>query len=104
MALATVHWSSKLLGKQTAATILIPENFSPPFATFYLLHGLSDDHTIWLRRTSIERYALKYPLIVVMPDAGRHFYTDNVAGPPYARHIGEELVSLIDRTFPTKRA
>ena len=23
----------------------------------YLLHGLSDDETIWMRRTSIERYA-----------------------------------------------
>ena len=25
--------------------------------TLYLLHGMSDDHTIWERRTSIERYA-----------------------------------------------
>ena len=27
----------------------------PP--VLYLLHGLSDDHTAWLRYTSIERYA-----------------------------------------------
>jgi len=26
------------------------------YPTLYLLHGLSDDHTIWQRRTSIERY------------------------------------------------
>ncbi len=36
----------------------------------YLLHGLSDDHTAWLRYTSIERYAAARGLAVVMP-AGR---------------------------------
>ena len=75
----------------------------PPFATFYLLHGLSDDYTIWLRRTSIERYAERYPLIVVMPDGYRGFYTNNDAGPAYATYLAEELVATIERTFPAKR-
>ena len=45
----------------------------------YLLHGLSDDDTIWLRRTSIERYAA--PLsAVVMPQVHRSFYTDQAYG------------------------
>ena len=30
---------------------------SGPPPVLYLLHGLSDDDTGWLRRTSIERYA-----------------------------------------------
>ena len=37
----------------------------PP--VLYLLHGLSDDDTIWLRRTSIERYVSAMGLAVVMP-------------------------------------
>src|ERR1044071_6734116 len=73
-----------------------------PFATFYLLHGLSDDHTIWLRRTSIERYVSSLPLIVVMPDGERGFYTDAQEGFAFESAITKDLISFIDRTFPTK--
>jgi S-formylglutathione hydrolase FrmB len=69
---------------------------------FYLLHGLSDDSTMWMRRTRIEAYAAGLPLIVVMPDGYRGYYTDNDQGPAYARHIGEELPAFIERTFPAR--
>ncbi len=39
----------------------------------YLLHGLTDNQTIWTRRTSIERYASKYGIAVVMPDGARNW-------------------------------
>ena len=104
MALCDLHWSSKTLSKHVGTYVLIPDDTPPPFATFYLLHGLSDDYTIWMRRTSIERYALRHNLMVVMPDGFRGFYTDNAEGPAYARYIGEELVELIERMFPAKRS
>lgn len=106
MALCEVHWSSKVLGKHVGTYVYVPDDVKPPFATLYLLHGLSDDYSIWLRRTSIERYATKQPLIIVMPDGFRGFYTDNHDGPAYATYIAEELVATIDRLFPTsaKRA
>ncbi len=47
--------------------------------TLYLLHGLSDDHTIWQRRTSIERYVDRLDLAVVMPAVQRSYYTDMAA-------------------------
>ncbi|MEI6492184.1 MAG: alpha/beta hydrolase family protein [Verrucomicrobiota bacterium] len=72
----------------------------PPFPTLYLLHGLSDDSTMWLRRTRLEIYAASLPLIIVMPDGYRGFYTNNEEGPAYARHIGEELPGFIERAFP----
>jgi S-formylglutathione hydrolase FrmB len=103
MALCTVQWSSGVLGKATSTTVLLPDGGKPPFAVFYLLHGLSDDHSIWLRRTRIEEYAKRWPLIVVMPDGGRGFYTRGEDGPDYARHIGEELVAFIERNFPARR-
>ena len=43
-----------------------------PAKVLYLLHGASDDETIWQRRTSIERYAAPLGLAVVMPAAQRH--------------------------------
>jgi len=101
--LADFHFFSDTLKKHVAACVLLPDAGEPPFATFYLLHGLSDDYTIWLRRTSIERYAQQYPLIIVMPDGYRGFYTNNDAGAAYATYMAEDLVKTIDRTFPTKR-
>ena len=103
MALAQLHWYSTVLGKQTTTWVLLPDGGDPPFATLYLLHGLSDDHTIWLRRTRLESHVAKRPLIVVMPDGGRGFYTNHYdGGPQWATHVGVELPALIERTFPAK--
>src|SRR5690606_26525573 len=98
------HWTSKTLGKQVGSFVILPERGKPPFATFYLLHGLSDDYTIWQRRTSIERYVADLPLIVVMPDGFRGFYTKNEVGPDYATYIGQELPDFIERNFPARPA
>src|SRR6185295_17807857 len=70
----------------------------------YLLHGMSDDYTIWHRRTRIEWYVRDLPLIVVMPDGFRGFYTDNADGPAYAKYVAEELVDFVERNFPAKRS
>ncbi len=99
MSLFTAHWSSGILGKATTAQVVYPDTGKPPFPTLYLLHGLSDDSTMWLRRTRLEVYAANLPLIIVMPDGYRGFYTDNHEGAAYARHIGEELPAFIERTF-----
>ena len=102
MAWSTVHWKSDVIGKQTTMQVLLPETGKPPYATFYLLHGLSDDSTMWLRRSRIEWYVRDLPLIVVMPDGYRGFYTDNAQGPAFARHVGEELPAFVERTFQAK--
>jgi putative tributyrin esterase len=99
MAWSTLHWKSDIIGKQTTAQVLLPETGKGPFPTFYLLHGLSDDSSLWLRRTRIEWYVRDLPLIVVMPDGYRSFYTKHTEGPDFARHIGEELPTFIERNF-----
>jgi len=101
MAFCDLHYFSDALGMQTAAYVLLPERAEPPYQVMFLLHGLSDDHTIWLRRTSIERYVEGLPLMVVMPNGGRGFYTDAAEGFAYGTAIGEELPALIRKTFPT---
>jgi len=104
MALCELHWSSSVLGKHVGTYVYTPDDAPSPFATLYLLHGLSDDYTIWLRRTSIERYATRHRLMIVMPDGFRGFYTNNAAGPAYATYIAKELVETIERIFPAKRS
>ena len=66
----------------------------------YLLHGLSDDHTIWMRRTSIERYASEQGLAVVMPAVARSMYQDMASGPRYWTFVSQELPCLAQQFFP----
>lgn len=102
MAFLELHYYSPSIGKQHAADVILPEGKTGPFPVFYLLHGLSDDHTIWQRRTSIERYVEDLPLIVVMPDSGRGFYTDAEVGPNHESAIIKDLIPYIDTMFNTK--
>lgn len=95
---------SSALQKQTSTIVLLPEPKAPkPWSTLYLLHGLSDDHTIWTRRTSIERYVEGLPLVVVMPDGGRSFYCDAAQGYAYGTAIGTELPQVIESIFPVRK-
>ena len=70
------------------------------YPVVYLLHGLSDDHTIWSRRSSIERYAAEYEVAVVMPNGERGFYTDMVEGYRYWTMLSEELPEIVCNLFP----
>src|SRR2546421_13009703 len=102
MSFCQFHWNSQVLHKQTSTWVLAPEGGTPPFPVFYLLHGLSDDQTMWMRHTRIEAYVWRWPMIIVMPDGGRGFYTNHLSGPQWATHIAEELPSIIERTFQAK--
>jgi len=104
MAFATLNYHSRSLQKASSFNIVFPDDPSipHPWSVFYLLHGLSDDHTIWMRRTSIERYVAELPLVVVMPDGGRGWYTNAVEGYAYEDDLIKDIVGLIDRTFPVK--
>jgi putative tributyrin esterase len=104
MAFATINYHSRSLQKASSFNIVFPDDpkVPRPWSVFYLLHGLSDDHTIWMRRTSIERYVERLPLVVVMPDGGRGWYTNAVQGLAYEDDLIKDVVGLVDRTFPVK--
>jgi len=101
MAVCTLHFHGETIQKASSMNVIFPHrsDVQGPFPVLYLLHGLSDDHTIWCRRTSLERYVQELPLIVVMPDGGRSFYTDAVEGPPYEQHIMKDVIGFVERTF-----
>jgi S-formylglutathione hydrolase FrmB len=65
----------------------------------YLLHGMSDDHSIWLRRTSIERYVANKGLAVVMPAVHKTRYCDLANGDRYWEYISEEVPALAREFF-----
>jgi len=110
MALLTCHFFSEALGVSTAATVLLPESargqigmggadVEGPPPVLYLLHGLSDDETIWTRRTSIERYVAERGLAVVMPRGGRSMYADEVHGGGYWTFLTQELPRAVQQFF-----
>lgn len=100
---------SDSLGMCTSVDIIIPQSAkkligmnsvsNKGYKTLYLLHGLSDDHTIWQRRTSIERYASRHGIAVVMPNAGKSWYTDTVSGDAYYTYISKELPDFCRSVF-----
>ena len=81
MALMQVDFFSKVLGMCCQCNVILPQSeqgigvtgsgelTEKKVPTLWLLHGASDDHTIWLRRTSIERYVAPLGIAVVMPAA-----------------------------------
>lgn len=109
MAFLDVHFYSKALDVQVSVYVLLPENEGgigissaagkEAPRVLYLLHGYSDDHTIWLRRTSIDRYAADKNLAVVMPAVNHSFYTNEAHGEKYWDFVSEELPQAIQRFF-----
>lgn len=70
------------------------------YPTLYLLHGMSDDHTCWRRRTLIECYAEEYNLAVVMPSVNLGWYTDMAYGARYYTYVSKELPEVCRSFFP----
>ena len=102
MALLETRFDSRILDLSLGVNVILPEHpqaWATPPSVLYLLHGLSDDHTIWSRRTSIERYAADYNLAVVMPDAYKSLYCNMAHGSDYWTFLSEELPMLIQRWF-----
>lgn len=97
---------SDVLDIQTSIQVILPKTKpKQPFPLLYLLHGYSDDETVWTRRTSIERYAEEHGIAIVMPRMDHSYYTDMAHGKKYWTFLTEELPSIVHSYFPlsTKR-
>lgn len=104
MAQATINYYSHSLDKASSFNVIFPDSpdAERPWGVYYLLHGLSDDHTTWSRRSCIERYVLGYRLMVVMPDGGRGWYTNAVDGDPYEDDLMTQVIGLVEKNFPVR--
>ena len=116
MALLRCDFFSEVLEVGTSMTVLLPQageeqigissgptarqtTAEDGFPVLYLLHGLSDDSTAWLRYTSIERYAAAHGLAVVLPQVQRSFYADEAHGERYFTFLSEELPGIVASFF-----
>ncbi len=109
MAVMRCDLYSEVLEMSTSMTVVIPENHvargEPPapvdglHPTLYLLHGLTDDDTAWLRRSSIERHASTAGVALVIPQVHRSYYSDEAHGLRYWTFLSRELPEIAGRLF-----
>jgi len=115
LALIQCHFFAETLGLSTTMTVILPQRTTAQIGltgavrselhpTLWLLHGMSDDDSIWLRRTSIERYVAPLGLAVVMPQVHRSNYADMAHGLPYWTFLSEELPRVARSFFPLSPA
>ncbi|PAV31238.1 esterase [Virgibacillus profundi] len=104
MPLLKCDFFSEALMLSTSMTVILPKKSgehsgrkSSP--VLYLLHGYSDDHTAWTRRTSIERYAEDMGIVVVMPQVDHSYYTDMASGNRYWTFLTEEIPNTVHSMF-----
>ena len=111
MALIHVDFFSEVLGMSSQMEVILPQQTEGQigighvekqnkYPVLYLLHGMTDNQTIWTRNTSIERYAAEHGIAVVMPNAHLGWYTDMQYGFDYFTFFSEELPTLCERFFP----
>jgi len=115
MSLCTCNFFSKALKNYVDVTVYIPsvhngdaimksyEEIYPEgkkFKTLYLLHGALDDHSSWIRGSSVELYAEAAELAVVMPSGQNSCYVNAVKGLDYLTFISYELPKWAESVFP----
>lgn len=111
MALLHTYFFSETLGMSVAVDVILPQYAQKQVGmaaavrqgkapVLWLLHGGSDNHTIWQRRTSIERYVADLGMAVIMPNAHLSSYTDMAHGGKYFTYIADELPAVMRGFFP----
>lgn len=110
MALMHINFHSDVLNMDTKISVIMPQRMqgiglagsgdSENYPVLWLLHGRSDDDTIWMRRTSIERYAAPLGIMVIMPEVSYSRYLNMVHGPRYFDYISRELPEFCEKLFP----
>ncbi|GHT77112.1 esterase [Spirochaetia bacterium] len=102
MILLSMSLYAQSLGKQTEVNVFLPGDAASdnPVRVLWLLHGMSDDHTGWIRRSCIEVLADAYGVAVVMPNADLSFYVDMTVGGDYCTWISGELPRKLCKILP----
>lgn len=92
------RYRSAALSRNVSVSVILPgaklmdgSEIPAKYKTIYLLHGLSGDHTSWMRSSSIERYAAEHGIAVVMPAVERSWYTNTAYGQRYLDFVADEL-------------
>jgi len=106
----TVEFYSPAVDRTMKYNIVLPYGYDEPgssvrYPVLYLLHGISQNYTVWARQ-AVPFYADMYNLIVVMPDGGNSWYVnwaESDAGQKndWEDHIVRDVVGHVDANYRT---
>lgn len=101
MALINLNLFSEEIEMNTDVVVIYPDKLlnEDNFNVLFLLHGYNGSHLDWLRHTTIEKLAVQYNIMVVMPAINNSFYTNMVYGYNYFNYYTKELRDKISKFF-----
>ncbi|SDN42169.1 S-formylglutathione hydrolase FrmB [Actinomyces ruminicola] len=117
MALLTMNFESSYLRANQEFTMILPDRpqaeepadyyeQTRDLKVLWLLHGTFGDHSDWVRKTNIERYAVDKGIAVVMP-SGQNSNFSNWSGAMLGYdaydYLIKELMPLVWNWFPVSR-
>lgn len=106
--------SSKILGTVVKYNVYLPSDYNSGnhYPAVYLLHGLSDDYTAWIKRGNMQTVADELvrsgearPMVIIMPNAGgpdTHNTWNgyfNMPGCSYEDFFFGELVPAVEKKY-----
>lgn len=111
MAFLQANIYSNVLGMEVMMNVVLPQRTEKLIGTstegnnedvpvLYLLHGMGGNHSVWERRTNIERYVSKLGLAVIMPSTDLGWYADTQYDMKYWTFLSEELPAICHELFP----
>ena len=110
MAFIQANIYSNVLEMEVMVNVILPKlpskgrynykNDQKELPVLYLLHGMGGNHSVWERRTSIERYVSDYQMAVIMPSTDLAWYTDTTYDMKYWTFVAEELPQICRELFP----
>ncbi|SJZ49579.1 putative tributyrin esterase [Pilibacter termitis] len=105
-----INYYSETLHMEQSMNIILPEKSdrNPDWTVeslqdlpaLYLLHGMSGNHSMWARRTNIERIIRMTKIAVIMPSTDLAWYTNTTYDLHYFDALAKELPNKIQQLFP----
>ena len=107
-------FKSTILKKDKKFALYLPPGYESSqrnYPVLYLLHGGGGDQTDWIQKGEVQRITVKAidegkaaPMIIVMPDAERTFYMNNVNGKyQFEDFFFKELVPYIEKNYRCRK-
>lgn len=106
----SLKFSSKELGREISYSIYLPADYETSdrhYPVLYLLHGYTDDETMWLQAGDMKAIADRTiasqeaaPMIIVMPDAWDTWYINQHDGAcNYEEMFFNELIPYMEKSY-----
>ena len=101
-----IDFYSQSLGMYTTLNIFIPKEKmrdieeGKKLKSVTLLHGYSENASIWGRNSNVEADARKYGYALIIPEVQKSFYTDMAFGLKYFTYLKNELFKYTRAMFP----